>query len=145
VVSGRCIWCNRDGGALERIEVASYGPGSRSRRARQTWVHAEHREAARAYFSALERSGWPMAIWILALVGLQLCSIPCAASGWISDRQLVAWIGATLALQGAIVHRHPFCTPETIALFGVARSVQLARWIGALLVAAGALMLLFGG
>lgn len=143
-VPGRCIWCNGRGGELERIEVASYGPSLGSRRAGETWVHSEHRAAARDYFCALERSWRRMAIPILALAGLQLCAIALGVFEWVLDRYLVGWIGATMVLQGVIAFRHPFCTPETITLFGVRRSVQLARSIGVLLAVGGALLLSLG-
>ena len=107
-------------------------------------VHPEHADQARAYFDAVATHGRRVMAMILGLAAVQVLCVPLALGERISEGTLGLALGGSVFLMGVVVLRYPFCTPETIQIFGARRSVGIARGLGCLLLGLGvALPLLF--
>lgn len=96
-------------------------------------VHAEHSEKARRYFSKVRR---------FARVFLGSMALGLAAPAVFLTFGWLPGLSATVVYLGVVMWLFPFCTPTTIEMLGIRRSVRLAR-ASALLFIAGGFLLLF--
>lgn len=131
----RSMWTGRR--SEELIEVRLPGVtrfGTPTTEVESFWVETEHEQQLRAYVEYARRWGRTFLALVLSGTAVSLVASLLIAS-WPPARWIVT--GALLVLAATIVV-FPFPTPETVALFGIRRSVVLGR-VGGGLVAAVAI------
>jgi len=134
--TGRCIWCNRQDGALTEVVL---GKGLQSRR---VGVHPEHEALLREWDARARAFELPLV--------MALAFLPFILIGVFGLAALIApWLAVPLACVGfvgmaIVIWRHPYATPQTVALLGVQRSIAVARGGALLILALGIGLLAFG-
>ncbi len=53
------------------------------------------------------------------------------------------WVGITVMIEGAVAIALPFATPQTNALFGMKRSIEMVRIIGGILLILGSSLIVY--
>jgi hypothetical protein len=128
----KCIWCNKKNDELREIFIPNTNPSASKLHEISCFVCPEHEQKLRKFFNRARR-------YALLFIGLMVLSlISLIISGGYSNRDWSenAFI-ASFASIGLIIIIFPFCTPQTIAMIGVAKSIIIARIIGGIIFAAG--------
>lgn len=101
------------------------------------YVQPRHEAALRAYLDRFARfGGWFMA-GLAAYAAVAVLVSVLAVLGVLPEPAGVTTLGVLTVALGVALHRLPFATPETVAMFGLRRSVRLARAGGVLVAASG--------
>ncbi len=139
----KCAWCNKQSNQLKEVFILSTNLSAVKRREISFFVCPEHEPKLRKFYDRVRR----YALLFLSLIAI--CLIGLITSTICSDN---FWAGYLFILSfaslGLVLILFPFCTPETISMVGVAKSITLVRIIGGVIFALGiiglALALLHG-
>lgn len=114
----KCMWCNKKNNELREISIPDTNSPLREI---SYFVCPEHEQKFRKFYDYARRYG-PL---FIGLVVLSLISFIISASYEHFNLSM-----ASFASMGLIMIIFPFCTPQTIAMVGVAKSIIIARIIG---------------
>jgi len=139
----KCAWCNKRNSDLKEIVVLNTIPIAFKRREISFFVCPEHESKLRIFYDQVRR----YALLFLGLIALSLIGL--ITSSIYSDSYWSGYLFITsFASIGMIFIIFPFCTPETVAMAGVAKSIKIARIIGGAIFVLGTiglvLILLYG-
>jgi hypothetical protein len=129
----KCIWCNKKSNELREIFIPNTNLSGFKLDEISYFVCPEHEQKLRKFFDRVRRFG-------LLFIGLTVLSVySLIISGGYSSKNLFI---ATFASIGLILTIFPFCTPQTIAMIGVAKSIIIARILGGIIFALGTIGLI---
>ena len=139
----KCAWCNKQSDELKEIAVLSTNLSAANRREISYFVCPEHEPNLRRFYDRVR--GY--ALLFLGLIAISLIGL--ITPTICSDNYWAGYLFITsFASIGLVLILFPFCTPETIAMMGMAKSIKIARIIGGAIFALGAiglvLALLYG-
>lgn len=121
----KCMWCNKKSNELREIFIPDT---NRPLDEISYFVCPEHEQKFRKFLDQARRFG-PLFIGLAVLSMISLI-----ISGGYSYMNLFI---ASFASMGLIMIIFPFCTPQTIAMVGVAKSIIIARILGGIFFASG--------
>jgi hypothetical protein len=126
------MWCNKQNNELREIFVPSTNLSASNRREISYFVCSEHEQKLRKFLDQASR-------YALLFIGLMVLSlISLIISGGYSDRYWSENLFiASFASMGLILIIFPYCTPQTIAMIGAAKSIIIARILGGIIFALG--------
>lgn len=130
----KCAWCNKQSDNLKEIIILNTSLFASKRREISYFVCPEHESKLRRFYDQVRRYALLFLGFItLSLIGLITPTI-------YSDSYWSGYLFITsFTSVGLILIIFPFCTPETIAVTGAAKSIKIARIIGGLIFALGAI------
>lgn len=139
----KCAWCNKQNNELKEIAVLSTNLFTSKRREISYFVCPEHELKLRRFYGQVRR----YALLFLGLITLSLIGL--ITPTIYSDSYWSGYLFITSFTSiGLVLILFPFCTPETISMTGVAKSIKIARIIGGVIFALGTiglvLALLYG-
>jgi hypothetical protein len=128
----KCAWCNKQSDQLKEIAVLSTNLSAASRREIAYFVCPEHEAGLRRFYDRVRR-------YALLFMALICISLACLIGGalWRAAGGGYLFV-ASFASLGLVLFIFPFCTPETVEMIGVAKSILVARIIGGVIFAIGA-------
>lgn len=139
-MEGRCIFCNRDGGDLRKVTVATRNRFLLKPAQKEFVVHREHEAAFVRFNERVLRSGrlflTAIGVCLLAMVALEIALVAGARTVG------VVGIGLAAVVMGIVLAALPFSTPETVALFGIRTAARLVRLTGAVVIGVGLFVIL---
>lgn len=128
----KCAWCNKQNDKLKKIEILSTNLSAVNRREISYYVCPEHEPKLRKFYDRVRRH----ALLFLGLIAMSLIGLMTPTV--CSDNY---WSGYVFVLSfasiGLVLILFPFCTPETVSMMGVAKSIKTARIIGGVILALG--------
>ena len=130
----KCAWCNKQSYDLKEIAVLSTNLSAANRREISCFVCPEHELKLRRFYDRVRRYA-PLFLGLIAISLIGLVGAAC----WTGNNSYPAvyLFTASFASIGLVFILFPFCTPETIAMMGVAKSIKVARIIGGVIFALG--------
>ena len=133
----KCEWCNKQRDGLKEISILSTGLRAAKRREISFFVCPEHELKLRKFYDGVRR-------YVLLFLGLIIISLICLVTpATCSDNDWAGYLFiSSFALIGLTLLLFPFCTPQTIAMMGVAKSIKIARIIGGIIFALGVIVLI---
>lgn len=130
----KCIWCNNESEQIKEITVLTRNRFGVNTHERNYFVCSEHEEKFRKFNDQVRR----YALLFLGLIIISLLGLVGAACWTGNNNYPAAYLfTASFALVGLVAIVFPFCTPETITMIGVAKSIKAARIIGGVIFALG--------
>ena len=126
----KCMWCNKKSNELMEFFVPNSNLSSSNPLEKPYFVCPEHEQKLRKFYNYAKRYA-PAFIGLLALSLVSLI----IAGGYSSKNLFIA----SFASMGLIIIIFPFCTPQTITMVGVAKSIIIARILGGIIFASGAI------
>ena len=117
----RCLWTNTAGDDLVELRLGAGDPLARLAGSEVVHVRPEHEAALRDFADRADRFGR----LFLALIGASCVGL---VGFGVAGSHVGA--GASLAFMGLVVQAFPFCTPQTVEMFGVGASRVIARVAG---------------
>ena len=130
----KCIWCNKESEQIKEIAVLTKNRFGVNPHERNYFVCSEHEEKFRKFNDQVRR----YALLFICLIAISLLGLIGAACWTGNNNYPAAYLSTTsFALIGLVFIIFPFCTPETIAMMGVAKSIKIARIIGGAIFALG--------
>ena len=141
----KCIWCNKESEQIKEITVLAKNRFGVKPREVNCFVCSKHEEKFRQFNDQVRR----YALLFICLIAISLLGLIGAACWTGNNSYPAAYLStASFAFMGLVFIVFPFCTPETIAMMGVAKSIKIARIIGGVIFALGViglvLALLYG-
>ncbi len=139
----KCVWCNKENEQIKKITALTKTGFGRKLHEIDYFVCPEHEDKFRRFNDRVAR----YAILFVSLMAIGLLGMVAPAIFHNNN-----WSGylfvMSFAFLGLVLVLFPFCTPETIAIMGVAKSIKVARIMGGIFFAIGAfvfvLALLYG-
>jgi len=132
----KCAWCNKQSDELKEIAVLSTNLSAAKRREISFFACPEHESKLCRFYDRVRRH----ALLFLGLIVLSLFGLIVSAIFHNND-----WSGYLFILSfasiGLVLILFPFCTPETVSIMGVAKSIKIARIMGGVIFAIGAIVL----
>ena len=123
------MWCNRKSNELREIFIQDT---NRPLDEISCFVCSEHEQKFRKFFDRAKRYALPfIGLMVLSMISMII------AGGYSAMNVFIA----SFASIGLIIIIFPFCTPQTINMIGVAKSIIIARIIGGIIFASGVIAL----
>ena len=128
----KCSWCNKQNNELKEIAILSTNLFASKRREISYFVCPEHEPKLRKFYDRVRR----YALLFLGLITLSLIGL--ITPTMYSDSYWSGYLFITsFASIGLILILFPFCTPETIAMTGAAKSIKIVRIMGGVIFSLG--------
>ncbi|MHC4758691.1 MAG: hypothetical protein ACYTE8_08535 [Planctomycetota bacterium] len=135
----RCAWCYKQSYELKEVTILSTNLSATKRREISFHVCPEHEGNLCKFYDRVRR----YALLFLGLIAMSLIGL--ITSAIFHDNY---WSGFLFVLSfasiGLVFILFPFCTPETISIMGVAKSIKIARIMGGVIFALGFIVLVLG-
>lgn len=128
----KCMWCNKKNNELREIFIPDTNPSASRLNEISCFVCPEHEQKLRKFHDRARRYG----LLFIGLAVLSLISL-IISGGYSSENGFIA----SIAFMGLILIIFPFCTPQTISMVGVAKSIIIARILGGIFFALGVIAL----
>jgi hypothetical protein len=135
----KCEWCHKDNDELKEISILSTNLSAANRREISYFVCPEHERKLRRFYDRVRRYNF----LFLGLIAIFLFGL-IAPTIYFDNHWSVILPLLSFASLGLLSILFPFCTPETIAMIGVAKSIMIVRIFGVVIFALGAIGLLLG-
>lgn len=128
----RCIWCNRHSDNIKEVTVTLPKRRGFDFETKTFPVMPECEKEFQSFADFMkEKTSFLMTGILISTAAIILASAGLIAE-LVSDRTAAWVIGAAVAVQGVLIVKYPFVTPETRNAFGVRSSVKVARVTGAI-------------
>ena len=125
----KCMWCNKKSNELREIFIPDK---NRPLEEISYFVCPEHEQKFRKFFDRARRYALPfIGLMVLSMISMII------AGGYSAMNVFIA----SFASIGLIIIIFPFCTPQTIAMVGVAKSIIIGRILGGIIFVSGVIAL----
>jgi hypothetical protein len=121
----KCVWCNKQSDKLKETSVLSTGLPAGKQHEIIYFVCPEHETLLRKFY---DRVRW-QALLFLGLIAIFLLGM-IIPSGYTDHYWSQYVFVLSFSSIGLVLIIFPFCTPQTISMMGVAKSIIIARVIG---------------
>ena len=133
----KCLWTGQRSDRAIEITVPGTDALGRSIDVQTLTVLPEHEADLRAFADRARRMGRPFLVTILSLTAAILVVAALGTFEVISGAASAWGVGLGCIGMGVLMVALPFATPETVAAFGVRRSITLACVSGVIVIAVG--------
>ena len=127
--TNKCIWSDLESNELE--EVCLTTPDGEEK----LFVLPAHKDKLIKFYDSVKWKKNTLLVAVLMIAPLSAFSI------MLPEHLIPAAMAGLLMAFGVVICLCPLCTPQTVAVMGIAKSIRTARTIGIILISAGICML----
>lgn len=133
----RCIWTGERSDDLVPVSVTTLNRFGTRPREETFYVQPQYEAAFRDFQADFVRHAGTFLKGLVLFMLAVLLTSALMLAGLLGEDLGLVLMGVVTAALGAGVYRFPFATPETVAMFGLRRSIRFARAAGVLTVITG--------